>query len=146
MQRTSSNISTYIPMARQKNAAADAISLLSQMAIPQIEVDPISQAVKTASGQGVSIFIDFLPVTAQDLQGQRRRETCRVGRRPPRTPNRRHRCIRYSLHRLREIPVPRLLLPLNVRRFMKIKQGCAQILLTLDIIFAPDNQSFKKNA
>ena len=46
-------------MARQKNAAADAISLLSQMAIPQIEVDPISQAVKTASGQGVSIFIEL---------------------------------------------------------------------------------------
>lgn len=40
-QRTSSNISTYVPVARQKNAAADAISLLSQMAIPQIEVDPI---------------------------------------------------------------------------------------------------------
>ena len=60
-QRTSSNVSTYIPMARQKNAAADAISLLSQMAIPQIEVDPISQAVRTASGQGVAVFIDFLP-------------------------------------------------------------------------------------
>ena len=80
-------------MARQKNAAADAISLLSQMAIPQIEVDPISQAVKTASGQGVSIFIDFLPATAQDLQGQRRRETCRERRRPPRTPHRWHRCV-----------------------------------------------------
>ena len=77
-QRTSSNISTYIPMARQKNAAADAISLLSQMAIPQIEVDPISQAVKTASGQGVSIFIDFLPATAQDLQGMRTQDVKKV--------------------------------------------------------------------
>lgn len=77
-QRTSSNISTYIPMARQKNAAADAISLLSQMAIPQIEVDPIGQAVKTASGQGVSIFIDFLPATAQDLQGMRTQDVKKV--------------------------------------------------------------------
>ena len=76
-QRTSSNISTYFPMARQKNAAADAISLLSQMAIPQIEVDPISQAVKTASGQGVSIFIDFLPATTQDLQGMRTQDVKR---------------------------------------------------------------------
>lgn len=77
-QRTSSNISTYIPMARQKDAAADAISLLNQMAIPQIEVDPVSQAVKTASGQGVSIFIDFLPATAQDLQGMRTQDVKKV--------------------------------------------------------------------
>ncbi len=77
-QRTSSNISTYIPIARQKNAAADAISLLSQMAIPQIEVDPISQAVKTASGQGVSIFIDFLPATTQDLQGMMTQDVKKV--------------------------------------------------------------------
>lgn len=77
-QRTSSNVSTYIPMARQKNAAADAISLLSQMAIPQIEVDPISQAVRTASGQGVSVFIDFLPATTQDLQGMRTQDVKKV--------------------------------------------------------------------
>lgn len=77
-QRTSSNISTYVPVARQKNAAADAISLLSQMAIPQIEVDPIGQAVKTSSGQTVSIFIDFLPATPQDLQGMRTRDVKKV--------------------------------------------------------------------
>ncbi|MDE7443996.1 MAG: hypothetical protein K2M65_07530, partial [Muribaculaceae bacterium] len=70
-QRTSSNLSTYIPATRQKNAAGDAISLLSLMSIPQIEVDPISQAVKTASGQKVAIFINFLPATSQDLQGMR---------------------------------------------------------------------------
>ena len=78
MQRTSSNISTYIPLVRQKNAAADAISLLSQMAIPHIEVDPISQAVKTASGQGVSVFIDFLPATTQDLQGMKTQDVKKV--------------------------------------------------------------------
>lgn len=77
-QRTSSNVSTYIPKARQKDAAADAISLLSQMAIPQIEVDPISRAVKTASGQGVSIFIDYLPATSQDLQGMRTQDVKKV--------------------------------------------------------------------
>lgn len=77
-QRTSSNVSTYIPKTRQKDAAADAISLLSQMAIPQIEVDPISQAVKTASGQGVSIFIDYLPATSQDLHGMRTQDVKKV--------------------------------------------------------------------
>lgn len=77
-QRTSSNVSTYIPMARQKNAASDAISLLSQMSIPQIEVDPISQAVKTASGQGVAVFIDYLPATAHDLQGMKTQDVKKV--------------------------------------------------------------------
>ena len=77
-QQTSSNLSTYIPLAQQKNSAGDAISLLSQMAIPQISVDPINQAVKTASGQAVSIFIDFLPATSQDLQGMRTQDVKRV--------------------------------------------------------------------
>lgn len=77
-QNIFNNMSTYIPMRRQKKAAADAISLLNQMAIPQIEVDPIAQAVKTASGQGVDIFIDFLPATAQDLQGMRTQDVKKV--------------------------------------------------------------------
>ncbi len=67
-QRINGEVSTYIPLARQKNAAQNAISLLSQMSIPQIDVDPISQAVKTAHGQNVSIFIDYIPATAEDLQ------------------------------------------------------------------------------
>ncbi len=77
-QRTSSNVSTYIPAARQKNAAADAVDLLSQMAIPQLSVDPMSQTVKTASGQNVAVFIDFLPATSQDLQGMRTQDVKKV--------------------------------------------------------------------
>ncbi len=68
-QRTSSTVSTYIPMARQKNTAADAVSLLSQMAIPQLNVDPANQTIKTATGQAVSVFIDYVAATAQDLSG-----------------------------------------------------------------------------
>lgn len=56
-QRINAEVSTYIPMTRQKNAAQNAVSLLSMMSIPQISVDPASQAVQTAHGQNVSIFI-----------------------------------------------------------------------------------------
>lgn len=77
-QTTSATLSTFYPSTRQKNAAKDATSLLAQMAIPQIDVDPISQAVKTASGQEVSLFIDFLPATAQDLQGMRTQDVKKV--------------------------------------------------------------------
>ena len=67
-QRINAEVSTYIPMARQKNAAQNAVALLSQMSIPQIDVDPVSQAVKTAHGQNVSIFIDYVPATSEDLR------------------------------------------------------------------------------
>lgn len=77
-QSTSATLSTYYPSARQKNAARDATSLLAQMAIPQIDVDPIGKAVKTASGQEVSVFIDFLPATQQDLQGMRTQDVKKV--------------------------------------------------------------------
>lgn len=71
MQRTSSSASTYIPLARQKNSATDAISLLSQMAIPQLEVQPGIFNVKTLSGQNVAIYINYVAATEQDLTGLR---------------------------------------------------------------------------
>ena len=36
----------YLPTTRQKNVAADAVALLSQMAIPQLDVDPATKSVK----------------------------------------------------------------------------------------------------
>lgn len=77
-QRINAEVATYIPMARQKNAAQNAVSLLSMMAIPQISVDPVSQAVQTAHGQNVSIFIDYLPATAEDLSGMRTQDVKKV--------------------------------------------------------------------
>lgn len=77
-QRINAEVSTYIPMARQKNAAQNAVSLLSMMSIPQISVDPVSQAVQTAHGQNVSIFIDYLPATAEDLSGMRTQDVKKV--------------------------------------------------------------------
>ena len=76
-QRINAEVSTYIPMARQKNAAQNAVALLSQMSIPQIDVDPVSQAVKTAHGQNVSIFIDYVPATSEDLKGMKTQDVKR---------------------------------------------------------------------
>lgn len=77
-QRINAEVATYIPMTRQKNAAQNAVSLLSMMAIPQISVDPVSQAVQTAHGQNVSIFIDYLPATAEDLSGMKTQDVKKV--------------------------------------------------------------------
>ena len=77
-QRTNVEVSTYIPMSRQKNSAQNAVALLSQMSIPQIDVDPINLAVKTAHGQNVSIFIDYIPATSADLQGMKTQDVKKV--------------------------------------------------------------------
>lgn len=77
-QRTSSTVSTYIPIARQKNTATDAVSLLSQMAIPQLDVDPANHTIKTATGHPVAVFIDYVAATAQDLSGLRTTDVKKV--------------------------------------------------------------------
>ncbi|WP_289872137.1 hypothetical protein [Duncaniella dubosii] len=78
MQRTNAEVSTYIPMARQKNVAQNAVSLLFQMSIPQISVDPVSQAIQTVHGQNVSVFIDFVPATSEDLKGMKTQDVKKV--------------------------------------------------------------------
>lgn len=78
MQRTNAEVSTYIPMARQKNVAQNAVSLLFQMSIPQISVDPVSQAIQTAHGQNVAVFIDYVPATSEDLKGMKTQDVKKV--------------------------------------------------------------------
>lgn len=77
-QRINAEVASYIPMGRQKNAAQNAISLLSMMSIPQISVDPVSQVVQTANGQNVSIFIDYVPATSEDLSGMKTQDVKKV--------------------------------------------------------------------
>ncbi|MDE6498089.1 MAG: hypothetical protein K2L21_05460 [Muribaculaceae bacterium] len=68
LQRTAPAVSTYIPTSRQKNSAQTGPELLGHMAIPQLGM-VTGQTVTTASGQAVSLFIDSVPATEQDLSG-----------------------------------------------------------------------------
>ncbi len=77
-QKTNSTSSTYIPLPQQKNSATDAISLLSQMAIPQLDVQPDNFNIKTTSGQNVAIFINYMSTSQQDLAGLRPTDVKRV--------------------------------------------------------------------
>ena len=60
---------TYIPTPRQRNAAQNAIDLLRQMAIPQLSISLADNSVTTPTGQPVSIFINWLPASAQEIEG-----------------------------------------------------------------------------
>lgn len=68
-QRTSATKTVYIPTRNQKSTASDGVSLLARINIPQLSVNPISETVKTADNQGVSLFINFHPATNEDVSG-----------------------------------------------------------------------------
>ena len=68
-QSISADSSIYIPSKRQKDSATDAISLLSQMSMAQIDVNPLTKSVKTVTGKDIKIFIDYVPALTQDLEG-----------------------------------------------------------------------------
>lgn len=78
MQHTSPTSTTYVPTKRVKEAAANATDLLLRMAIPQIAVNPQSQAISTPAGQSVAVFINYLPATPEDMQGLRTADVRKV--------------------------------------------------------------------
>lgn len=71
MQRTSPNTTTYIPTNKQKNASQNAIDLLRQMAIPQIKINLVSEAVTDNAGGEVAIFINYLEASKEEMEGLR---------------------------------------------------------------------------
>lgn len=68
-QRVDSEKTVYIPDNRQRSAASDGVSLLARMNIPQLDVNPLSETVKTAGNQGVSLFINYHQATKEDVAG-----------------------------------------------------------------------------
>lgn len=71
MQRISPNSTTYIPTGKQKNASQNATDLLRQMAIPQIQINPVSEAVTDNAGGEVAIFINYLEASKEEMEGLR---------------------------------------------------------------------------
>ncbi len=69
MQRTSPTSTTYIPTGKQKNASQNAVDLLRQMAIPQIQINPVSEAVTDNAGGEVAIFINYLEASRRKWKG-----------------------------------------------------------------------------
>ncbi len=78
LQTVKPAVSTYLPGNNQKKSAQDAIDLLSQMGIPQIQVNPVSNSVLTLNGQPVSIYIDMQPSTQEQLEALRPEDVKKV--------------------------------------------------------------------
>lgn len=73
-----SDRSIFRPTQRQKNASQNAVDLLRMMAIPQIQVNPVSDAVTDNAGLAVAIFINYLPASNEELEGLRTLDVNRV--------------------------------------------------------------------
>lgn len=78
MQRTGTTSTTYTPSGKQKNAAHNAISLLQVMAIPQLRIDPIEETVSDNFGGEVSIFINYMQASKEEMEGLRTADVRKV--------------------------------------------------------------------
>lgn len=78
MQSVKPDVATFYPGSDQKKSAQDAIDLLSQMGIPQIRVNPVSNSVLTLNGQPVRIYIDMQPASEEQLNALRPEDVKKV--------------------------------------------------------------------
>ena len=68
----------YTPDKRTRKMATDATSLLRLMAIPQLEITPGSSDVAMTGGRAVSMFIDYVPASPEELRAIRTEDVMRV--------------------------------------------------------------------
>jgi len=72
------NKMSYLPTKQQRNAAANGVMLLQNLAIPQLQVDVLNGSVTTNTGEPVTFFIDGVPATAADIDGLNTRDVRKV--------------------------------------------------------------------
>ncbi len=75
---TESDRTIYTPSTREKNAAQGGLELLQFMAIPSIRVSITNNSVSTLAGQGVTVFIDYIKATPEEISGLRPQDVRRV--------------------------------------------------------------------
>ncbi|RRD71371.1 hypothetical protein [Tannerella forsythia] len=69
LQKTSAQSSVITPTMRQKNSAQNAVDLLRKIAMPQISINLMNNAITTQTGDGVVLFINFIPASKEDIEG-----------------------------------------------------------------------------
>lgn len=75
---TTGNKTSYLPDKRQREASHDGIDLLFRLAIPQLDVNPITGSVSTADQSSVSLYIDFRKASLTEIGQLRAKDIKRV--------------------------------------------------------------------
>lgn len=70
--------SVFVPSRNEKSMSAGGVDLIESMAIASLRVSPVDREIQTAAGEKVSVFIDFLPASAQDLANMRTADVLKV--------------------------------------------------------------------
>lgn len=68
----------FIPSKKDKKISAGGAELLENMAIPTIKVNPADKSISTVSGDGVRLFIDYMPASPTDVANLRTMDVLRV--------------------------------------------------------------------
>lgn len=68
----------YLPTKQQKNSAYSGVSLLAGLTISGLNVNPSTGQVTTNAGEGVSLFIDYLSASDQEVASLRPQDVLRV--------------------------------------------------------------------
>lgn len=68
-QKLTASSASYYPARKVRSASRDAIDLLQRSAINQIIINPVTKAVQTLAREDVTIFINYLKATKEDIEG-----------------------------------------------------------------------------
>ncbi len=77
-QIATSNGVLYTPTANSKKMAHSGVSLISAMAIPTLKVNQVTETVTTISDQPVTLFIDYLEASPEEVNGLNPQDVLRV--------------------------------------------------------------------
>lgn len=69
---------SVIPNTNQKKAAYDCYDLVRRLGIPQLDMHPGDESIKTITGASVATFINYQPATAYDVAGLNPKDVVKV--------------------------------------------------------------------
>lgn len=76
--KISDNVATFYPAKGEKKISLDATSLLTNMAIPTVNVNGENGKLTTSGGEEIAAFIDYRPASSEDLTNVRPQDVKRV--------------------------------------------------------------------
>ncbi|MDE5874539.1 MAG: hypothetical protein K2H15_02735, partial [Muribaculaceae bacterium] len=72
------NTITLFPSKRDRRFASGGIDVIRNMNIPEVSVDPITKELKTSGGEGIAMFVDYVPASKGQVGNLRPQDIERI--------------------------------------------------------------------